>query len=242
MKRLISFCVAVVCLGGAAPLGTTSAAPPFFRNPVVLSIAPDEIDCDNPDDPDNVEDVQIAGICFFGAITSAFLSLNADGSGTQIQLTNVVNVGRNIITATVPLNQLTERDTPYFVFVVRGTDGKVSTAYPNAFGFDVTFSCSAAVVSDSFVVLTSCKVVRVGAGRLVLQVTGTGFIPNDTVVLLNGTPCRKNKYPKRFIDPSANTTTRIDCSGGLDQLLPAVVTARTTSTGQLSQNSLNCDR
>ena len=94
IKRLVSLCVAVVCLGGAAPLGTTSAAPPFFRNPVVLSIAPDTVDCDNPDDPDHVEDVQIAGICVFGAITSAqtiftnsavtvgFLNINNSGAVT----------------------------------------------------------------------------------------------------------------------------------------------------------------
>ena len=115
------------------------------RAPVVLSIAPDEVDCDDPDDPDNVEDVQIAGLCFFNDIDSAFLTLNPDGSGTQIPLSNVIHVATNIVTATVPLAQLTQRDTPYYVFVVRG-DGVRSTNYPNPFGFDVTFTCVSTVV------------------------------------------------------------------------------------------------
>jgi len=208
------------------------------RAPVVLSIAPDEVDCDHPDDPDNVEDVQIAGLCFFGDITSAFVTLNPDGSGTQIPLSNVVNVQSNIITATVPLAQLTERDTPYYVFVVRG-DGARSTNYPNPLGFDVTFTCVANPVTQ--LSLTSCRVVRVSGGKFVLQVNGIGFKPNDTIVLLDGVPCRKNKYPARFISPSDGTTTRINCSGGIKKLLPAVVTVQTQSTGQVSENSLNCD-
>ena len=242
IKRLVTFCAAVVCLAGTAHLGPTSAAPPFFRNPVVLSIAPDEVDCDHPDDPDNVEDVQIAGICFLGDITAAFLTLNPDGSGTQIPLQNVVNVARNIVTATVPLAQLSERNTPYYVFVVRGSDGKRSTSFPNAFGFDVTFTCAEVLRGDSGLHLTSCKVVRTSGGRLVLQVNGTSFVPNDTIVLLNGAPCRKNTYPSRFVDPASNTTTRINCTGDLKRLLPAVVTVRNQSTGQTSDNSLNCDR
>ncbi len=208
------------------------------RAPVVLSIAPDDVDCDMPDDPDNVEDVQIAGLCFFGDIDSAFLTLNPDGSGTQVPMSNVINVQSNIITATIPLAQLTERDTPYYVFVVRG-DGARSTNYPNPLGFDVTFTCVAAPVNP--LSLTSCRVVRVSGGRFVLQVNGIGFRPNDTVVLLDGVPCRKNKYPSRFISPSDGTTTRINCSGGIKKLLPAVVTVRTQSTGQVSTNSLNCD-
>jgi hypothetical protein len=89
--------------------------------------------------------------------------------------------------------------------------------------------------------LTTCKVVRVSGGRFVLQVNGIGFIPNDTIVLLDGVPCRKNKYPARFISPSDGTTTRINCKGGIKRLLPAVVTTRNQSNGVLSQNSLNCD-
>jgi hypothetical protein len=210
------------------------------RAPVVLSIAPDEVDCDEPDDPDNVEDVQIAGICFLNDIDSAFLTLNPDGSGTQIPLSNVIHVATNIITATVPLAQLTQRDTPYYVFVVRG-DGVRSTDYPNPFGFDVTFTCTTTVVPPIGPTLTNCKVVRVSGGKFVLQVNGVGFKPNDTLVLLNGVPCRKNKYPSRFIVPSDGTTTRINCSGGLKRLLPAVVTTRNTSDGVVSTNSLNCD-
>lgn len=211
------------------------------RQPVVLSIAPDEVDCDDPDDPDSVEDVQIAGLCFFNDIGSAFLTLNPDGSGTQIPLSNVIHVSSNIVTATVPLAQLTQRDTPYYVFVVRATDGVRSTDYPNPFGFDVTFTCVTTVQPPVGPTLTNCKVVRVSGGKFVLQVNGVGFKPNDTVVLLNGQPCRKNKYPSRFIVPSDGTTTRINCSGGLKRILPAVVTTRNTSDGVVSQNSLNCD-
>src|SRR4051812_10277112 len=52
-----------------------------FRDPIVLAIAPDLVSCDNPDDPDNVEDVQIAGHCFLGRIRAAFLATNPDGTG-----------------------------------------------------------------------------------------------------------------------------------------------------------------
>jgi len=242
IKRFASLCAVAVCLAAAAPVGPNASATPFFRNPVVLSIAPDTVDCDNPDDPDNVEDVQIAGLCFFGSITAAYLTLNTDGSGTQIPLSNVVNVARNLITATIPLGQLTERDVPYYVFVVRGTDGKLSTAYPNAFGFDVTFSCTAALTpgpGDS-PVLTSCKVVRTGAGRFVLQVNGPSFIAGRSIVLIDGQPCRKNKYPKRFINPSDGTTTRINCYDRLKDLLPAPVTVQ-YQEGIISSNSLLCD-
>jgi len=210
-----------------------------LRAPVVLQIAPDEVDCDNPDGDQQVEDVEIAGLCFFGDITSAFLTLNPDGTGTQIPLTNIVNIQSNIITATVPLSQLTERDTPYYVFVVRG-DGAVSTGFDNAFGFDVTFTCVSGVVPNPLT-LTSCRVVRVSGGKFVLQVNGVGFKPNDTVVLLNNAQCRKNKYPSRFINPSDQTTTRINCSGGIKHLLPATVTVKTLSTGQVSSNSLTCN-
>lgn len=211
------------------------------RAPVVLSIAPDEVLCDNPDDPDNVEDVQIAGLCFFGSITSAFLTTNPDGTGTRVDMSNVVNVQSNICTATIPIAQLTP-DTPYYVFVVRGTDGARSTNYPNAFGFDVTFLCTTEPVTPPTpITLTNCKVARVSGGKFSLRVNGTNFTPGDTIILLNGQPCRKNKYPARFINPSNGTTTRINCQGGLKALLPAVVTARNQSTGQVSTNSLNCD-
>lgn len=238
-RRMLAVLFAAALVGWAPSAHSPSSAEPFFRNPVVLSIAPDEVDCLHPDDPDGVEDVQIAGLCFFGSISSAFLTIQPDGSGTPISLENVVNVGRNLVTATVPLTMLTESGTPYYVFVVRETDGKRSTSYPNAFGYDVTFSCGDVAFGDFF--LTSCKVARVGGGRLVLQLTAPGLRPNDSVILLDGVPCARMKYPSRFIDPASNTTTRIDCHGHLKRLLPAVVTVRQTSTGQTSSNSLRCD-
>ncbi|MBK6316318.1 MAG: hypothetical protein IPF53_19030 [Blastocatellia bacterium] len=159
--------------GGVAPVQLTCVDPISIgaRAPIVLSIAPDTVDCDDPDDPDNVEDVQIAGLCFFNDIDSAFLTLNPDGSGTQIPLSNVIHVATNIVTATVPLAQLTQRDTPYYVFVVRG-DGVRSTNYPNPFGFDVTFTCTSTVQPPVGPTLTNCKVVRVSGGKFVLQVNG----------------------------------------------------------------------
>jgi hypothetical protein len=227
----------------AAPGPRPADAQTYYRNPVVTSVAPDVINCDNPDDPDGVEDVQITGLCFFDDITRAFLSLNRDGSGTQIDLTNVVNLGPNMISATVPLARLTERNTPYYVFVVRGTDGKVSTSYPQAFGYDVTFTCTAAALGPPPLTLTSCKVVRVAGGKFVLQVNGSLFRPNDTIVLINQTPCRNNKYPSKFVNPSDNTTTRINCTGGIKSLLSngAVITTRDTSDPtRVSSNALNC--
>ncbi|HQR37256.1 MAG TPA: hypothetical protein PLF26_02555, partial [Blastocatellia bacterium] len=209
------------------------------RGPVVLSIAPDDVNCDTPDDPDNVEDVQVAGLCFLGDITAAYLTLNADGSGAQVPMSNVINIGANEFTATIPLAQLSERNTPYYVFVVRG-DGVRSTNYPNPLGFDVTFTCIEGVTPNP-VTLTTCKVVRVSGGKFVLQVNGVNFKPNDTIVLLDGQPCKKNKYPGKFINPSDGTTTRINCSGGLKSRLPAVVTTRNQSDGVTSSNSLNCD-
>ncbi len=232
----------VVCLAASVHLGAVSAAPPFYRNPVVLSVAPDAVDCDDPDDPDGVEDVQIAGICFRNDIVSAFLSENADGTGAQIPLSNVVNVGPNIVTATVPLSQLTERDTPYYVFVVRGSDGKVSTSYPNAFGFDVTFTCATnqnGPIGDPGSV-TGCKVVRTAGGKLSLRVDGVGFIPGESVVLVNDVPCRKNKYPAKFINPSDGTTTRIVCHDNLKRQLPALVKVRITNDGVETVNSIVC--
>jgi hypothetical protein len=227
----------------AAPGQGPAGAQTFFRNPVVTSIAPDTVDCDNPDDPDRLEDVQITGICFFNSITRAFLATNRDGTGTVVDLTNVVNVGPNQISATIPLDQLTLRNTPYFVFVVRGTDGKVSTSYPQAFGYDVTFTCTQSAPVGPPVTLSSCKVVRVAGGKFVLQVNGTGFTANDTVVLINGAPCPTNKYPSKFINPSDNTTTRINCTGGLRSLLGngATITTRDTSDPtRVSTNSLTC--
>jgi hypothetical protein len=224
---------------GQGPAGAQT----YYRNPVVTSIAPDSDNCDNPDDPDNLEDVQITGLCFFNDITRAFLSLNRDGSGTQIDLTNVVNLGPTMISATIPLAQLTMRNTPYYVFVVRGTDGKVSTSYPQAFGYDVTFTCVTGGQTPRPITLSSCKVVRVAGGKYILQVNGTGFTANDTIVLINGTPCPTNKYPSKFVNPSDNTTTRINCSGGLKSLLGngATITTRNTSDPTIvSSNSLTC--
>ena len=154
-------------------------------------------------------------------------------------MSNIVNIGANEFTATIHLSQLTERNTPYYVFVVRG-DGVRSTNYPNPLGFDVTFTCIEGVTPNP-VTLTTCKVVRVSGGKFVLQVNGVGFKPNDTIVLLDGQPCKKNKYPGKFINPSDGTTTRINCSGGLKSRLPAVVTTRNQSDGVTSSNSLNCD-
>jgi hypothetical protein len=212
------------------------------RAPVVLAIAPDIVNCDDPDDPDNVEDVLISGLCFFGNIQSAYVTLSPDDSDPagRIALQNVINIGPNQVTATVPLAQLTQRDVPYYVFVVRG-DGVRSTTYPNVFGFDVTFTCASQTTGDDEISLTSCRVVRNSVGRYILQVNGVNFRPNDTVILLNGQPCRRNRYPSRFISPSDGTTTRINCSGGLRQALPAVVTARNQSNGATSINSLQCD-
>ena len=119
---------AALCLAAALHFGALPAESQLnYRNPVVLSIAPDEIDCGNPDDPDNVEDVQIAGICFLGDITTAFLTINPDGSGAQVPLSNIVHVASNVITATVPLSQLSAGQ-PYYVFVVRGSDGALFIA------------------------------------------------------------------------------------------------------------------
>ena len=99
-------------------------------------------------------------------------------------------------------------------------------------------TCASNPVDDRVVTLTSCRVVRTATGRFVLQVNGVNFTPNDTIVLINGQPCRRNRYPARFINPSDGTTTRINCSGGLNGLLPAVVTTRDQSTGLMSENSL----
>jgi hypothetical protein len=211
-----------------------------YRAPVVLAIAPDVVNCDDPDDPDGVEDVTISGLCFLDRITGAFLSPNADGTGDRVALMNVVNIGNNTIVATVPLDQLTLRDVPYYVFVVRA-DGRQSTNYPNAFGYDVTFTCTQAAVADVGPSLTSCRVVRRASGGYALQVTGENLRPNDSIVLLDGQPCRRTRYPARFISPADGTTTRIDCTGDLKRLLPAVVTVRNQSDGTTSANALECD-
>jgi hypothetical protein len=214
----------------------------FYRDPIVLSIAPDAVDCDDPDDPDNVEDVQIAGICFFGDIVGVTLGKKpqfAANSGSDIVVLNpaqIVNIDDNICTAVIDIDDMAA-NTPYYVFVTRG-DGSISTDYPNPLGFDVTFTCREDEEPQG-PVLTSCRVVRTSTGGYKLQVNGTGFLVNNTIVLLNGTPCKKNKYPSKYIQ-SNGTTTRINCSGGLKNLLPAVVTTRNVD-GTLSQNSLNCD-
>jgi hypothetical protein len=194
-----------------------------YRAPNVLSIAPDTIDCDNPDDPDGVEDVQIAGTCFLGRITGAFLATNPDGTGTRVDLSNVVHTGRNEITATVPVEQL-EADTPYYVFVVRddsadGAGDKRSTDYPNALGYDVTFSCVSGGVGRS-PVITKARAARDGHGRLVLKITGSGFVPGPggAVVLINGVTCKQQKM--------AAGGDRIRAWGGIDQLLPGTVAVR----------------
>jgi hypothetical protein len=83
--------------------------------------------------------------------------------------------------------------------------------------------------------------VRNGVGEFILQVNGVGFRPNDTIVLLNGEPCRKNKYPSRFVNPSNGTTTGINCTGGLRQTLPATIKTRNLSDGVESRNTLTCD-
>jgi len=211
-----------------------------LRAPVVTSIAPDFVSCNNPDDStDRVEDVQINGICF-GRITSAFLTTTADGSGTRIPINNVLNITRNTVTGTITIASLTPA-TPYYVFVVR-SDGAISTSYPNVFGFDVTFSCRNDVTPpppNPGPTLTSCRVRRVALGKFVLQVNGSGFLVNNTIVLLNGTPCPRTKYPSKFFGDN-NTTTRLNCTGGIKNLLPATVTTR-NADGVTSRNSLQCD-
>jgi len=224
---------------GPVTLVCSSASTLFgLRQPVVLSIAPDTDDCTNPDDPDRVEDVQINGICF-GTITSAFLTTTPNGSGTRVPISNVVNVTRNTVTGTIRFADLTP-NTPYYVFVIRN-DGAVSTGYPNTFGFDVTFTCTTTPPPPPVNVphLTSCRVKRVAGGKFVLEVNGSNFLVNNSVVLLNNTPCRTNKYPSGFIGQDGKTT-RINCTGGIKKLLPATVTVR-NQDGTVSDNSLQCN-
>jgi hypothetical protein len=84
-------------------------------------------------------------------------------------------------------------------------------------------------------------VVRTSGGKFVLQVNGVLFKPDVSVVYIGDAPCGKNKYPQRFFDPTTGTTTRINCFDHLKQLLPATITVRDSTTGQVTDNSLVCD-
>lgn len=206
-----------------------------FRAPIVTSIAPDEEDCTS-----TAEDVQINGLCFFGDITQVFLTTNPDGTGTRIDLTAVTNPNSGTVNAVVNPSLLTP-DTDYYVFVVRA-DGARSTSFPNALGITVTFHCNEGGSETPQPEIVDCEVNRRSGGVFVLTVLFSPehpAIPGNTVILLDGQQCRKNKYPQRFRQ-SDGTTLGINCSGGIKKLLPATVTSR-NADGTLSSNSRVCN-
>lgn len=218
-------------------IGPFSATAQQWRRPIITSIAPDQEDCSNPSSPGGTEDVQITGICFTIAdmstpvagdscgITQAYLATTADGSGTRIDLSNIRPVANNEISATVPVTQLAS-NVSYYVFVVR-CDGKVSTSYPNALGYNVTFACRPTASQSVPPSITSCRLVRISGGRYVLQVNVQSVrADSSTVLKLNGTPCPKQKFPAKFVGENGFTT-RIHCSGGVKKLLPATLTITT---------------
>jgi hypothetical protein len=207
-----------------------------FRPPIVTSIAPDSELCEV-----TAEDVQVNGLCFFQDITQIFVTTNPDGTGTRVDLTAVTNPNENTANGVINPSAL-EPNTDYYVFVVRG-DGARSTSFPNPLGITVTFHCVEEVEPPG-PVLANCHVTRKTDGTYVLQVNAdpnNPFLPNNTVVLINGQPCRTNKYPSRFFQGDG-TTTRINCKGGIKNLLEdgATITTRNID-GTLSQNSLQCD-
>jgi hypothetical protein len=192
-----------------------------FRAPIVTSIAPDQEDCANPSSPGDTEDVQITGICFFGDIDSAFITTNPDGTGTRFDLSNITRVTTNEVSATVPIRQLAP-NVPYYVFVVRG-DGTRSTSYPNALGYNVTFTCLAGGTGAPRPSITACRLTRVAGGGFVLKVFGANINSNGAVLKLDGVACPKQSFPPKAIG-STGITTRINCKGGVKKLLPASLT------------------
>ena len=200
-----------------------------WRRPIITSIAPDQEDCSNPSSPGGTEDVQITGICLTVPTTSgnpcgiveAYFATNPDGTGTRIDLSNIQTVAANEISATVPVTTLTS-GIPYYVFVVR-CDGSTSTSYPNALGYNVTFTCRAGAATSPPPALTSCRLVRVTGGRFVLQVTGSNLVVDGGALRLNGVACPKQKFPPRFVGTNG-LATRVHCSGGVKKLLPATLT------------------
>jgi hypothetical protein len=207
-----------------------------FRPPIVTSIAPDSELCSV-----TAEDVQINGLCFFNDITQAFVTTNPDGTGTRVDLTAITNPNFNTANGVINPSALTP-NTPYYVFVVRG-GGARSTSYPNPLGITVTFMCTQEVQPPG-PIIASCNVTRKTDGTYVLQVNAdpaAPFKPNNTIVLINGQPCRTNKYPSRFFQ-TGGTTTRINCRGGIKNLLQngATITTR-DADGTLSRNSVQCD-
>jgi hypothetical protein len=222
--------------------GANAAAARGWRRPIITSIAPDQEDCSNPSSPGGTEDVQITGICFTipdmttanvedsCGITEAYFATNPDGSGTRIDLSNVRPVANNEISATVPVTTL-ESNIPYYVFVVR-CDGATSTSYPNALGYNVTFTCRPGAAQQPAPAITSCRLQRISGGRFVLQVIGTNLRAGTGVLRLNGTVCPRAKFPPRFVG-SDGFTTRVDCAGGVKRLLPATLTF-TNPDGQTS--------
>ena len=233
-------------VGSALADGTQDAS---FRRPIVTSIAPDQEDCANPSSPGDTEDVQITGICLSipdlttadtsdrCGIVEAYLTTNADGTGTRVDLSNIRQVAANEISATIPVRQLTS-NIPYYVFLVR-CDGAVSTTYPNALGYNVTFTCRAQAVTDSAAIISSCRLVRVSGGRFVLQVTGTR-IQLGAVLRINGVACPKPEFPARFI--SNGITTRINCGGGVKKLLgPSGATLTITNPHGAVSDPFTCN-
>jgi hypothetical protein len=207
-----------------------------FRPPIVTSIAPDEENCDVTE-----EDVQVNGLCFFNDITQIFFTTNPDGTGTRVDATAVTNPNPNTANGVVNPSALTP-NTPYYVFVVRG-DGARSTSFPNPLGITVTFQCTEDEPPPG-PEIAFCNVTRKSDGTYVLQLNANPefpFIPNNTVVLIDGQQCRKNKYPSRFFLGDGRTT-RINCSGGIRKLLQngATITTR-NADGTPSQNSVQCD-
>jgi hypothetical protein len=207
-----------------------------FRPPIVTSIAPDSELCTA-----TAEDVQVNGLCFFQDITQIFVTTNPDGTGTRVDLTAVTNPNPNTANGVINPSALTA-NTPYYVFVVRG-DGARSTSFPNALGITVTFTCTA-VVPNPGPEIANCHVARKSDGTYQLQLNANPafpFIPQNTVVLIDGQPCRKNKYPSRFFQGDG-TTTRINCTGGIKKLLEGGATITTRNAdGTLSRNSVICD-
>ena len=88
--------------------------------------------------------------------------------------------------------------------------------------------------------LTRCFFTHRASGELVLWVVGLGMLPDDTIVLLDGRPCRRYYYPTRFIDPGG-IISQIGCSEMLRGRLPAAVTTLTVSTLWRSDNSIFVD-